>query len=315
MSIRYLMRPGALAAVAAGLIVLLAPACSDSGGEKATATPTSSEPAVVHVVTTLDVFADLIRHAGKERVEVTVVLPDGLDPDISDFAQELIDQVREGDLVLYNGLDLEGPAEDLLFRYKRRDTQIISYARDVESPTHEGMSAVDARDNPYLWLDPLLALTYLDTSWDSLAIVDGDATNTYRENATEYRSELASLHERLKDQLDAIPEQNRKLASVHDAFFHLANRYGLEPVNLPTPVSTEEPSPRRIEELEAVLRAQAVPAIFAEKGFESNLLREAASRAGVEVCYLYSDTLDDAVTTYVEMMEFNAAEMVRCLGG
>jgi ABC-type Zn uptake system ZnuABC Zn-binding protein ZnuA len=177
------------------------------------------------------------------------------------------------------------------------------------------MSAVDARDNPHLWLDPVLALTYIDTSWDSLAIVDGEATNTYRENATKYRSEVASLHERLKDQLGAIPEQNRKLVSVENEFLHLASRYGLEPANLPTPISTDEPSPRRIEELEAVLRAQAVPAVFAEKGFESALLQEAAKRAGVDVCYLYGDTLDDEVTTYVEMMEYNGNELVRCLGG
>jgi hypothetical protein len=33
------------------------------------------------------------------------------------------------------------------------------------------------------------------------------------------------------------------------------------------------------------------------------------------VCILYSDALDDEVTTYVEMMSFNADELVRCLGG
>jgi ABC-type Zn uptake system ZnuABC Zn-binding protein ZnuA len=269
----------------------------------------------VTVVTTLPVFADFVRQAGGDRVEVFAILPDGITSDPLELAPEDLEHASQADLILYNGLDLETTAEDILFEHKRRGSQVVAYVKDVASPTSEGMSAFEARDNPYLWLDPILAMTYVDVTWDSLVIVDGDATATYQANGDRYKDELRSLHEEIEDKVGSIPPESRKLVSVHDSFFHLASRYGLESVRLPTPVSTEEPSPRRVEEWADLIREQGVRAIFAEQGFTSELLSQAARRADVEVCTLYSDALDDEVTTYVEMMNFNAEELVRCLGG
>jgi ABC-type Zn uptake system ZnuABC Zn-binding protein ZnuA len=301
------------AVLVAAIVGLLTVACGDN--EAATPTANGGSVPEVSVVTTLPVFADFIKEAGGDRVEVFSILPDGIDPGLLELPPEDIERISRADLILYNDLDLETTAEDILFEYKRRGSQIIAYAKDVDSPTTEGMSAFEARDNPYLWLDPVLAMTYVDTTWDSLVIVDGDAVNTYQANADRYKEELRSLHEEIKEKLSSIPPENRKLVAFQDSFFHLANRYGLEPVRLPTPVSTGEPSPRRVEEWADLIRQQGVPAVFAEAGFTSDLLEQAARRADVKLCTLYSDVLDSKVTTYVEMMTFNADELVRCLGG
>ena len=304
-----------LAAPVVVIVGLLAVACDDGGGGDASPTSENGPPPAVTVVTTLPVFADFVRQAGGDRVEVFAILPDGITSDPLELAPEDLEHISQADLILYNGLDLETTAEDILFEHKRRGSQVVAYAKDVASPTSEGMSAFEARDNPYLWLDPILVMTYVDVTWDSLVIVDGDATATYQANGDHYKDELRSLHEEIEDKVGSIPPESRKLVSVHDSFFHLASRYGLESVRLPTPVSTEEPSPRRVEEWADLIREQDVRAIFAEQGFTSELLSQAARRAEVEVCTLYSDSLDDEVTTYVEMMNFNAEELVRCLGG
>jgi ABC-type Zn uptake system ZnuABC Zn-binding protein ZnuA len=302
-----------LAVLIVSLGGLLAVACGDDG----TPTPTAGGgPAPeVTVVTTLSVFADFVRQAGGDRVEVFTVLPDGVDPGLLELVPQDVERISRADLVLYNGLDLETTAEDFLFEHKRRGSQIISYSRDVTSPTSEGLLAFEARDNPYLWLDPVLAVTYVDTTWDSLVIVDGEAGSTYKANGDRYKEELRSLHQEIEMKVGPIPPQNRKLVTFHDSFFHLANRYGLEFVRLPTPISSEEPSPRRVEAWSDLIREQGVPAVFVEAGFTSALLSQAARRAEVEVCTLYSDALDDEVTTYIEMMSFNADELVRCLKG
>ena len=43
--------------------------------------------------------------------------------------------------------------------------------------------------------------------------------------------------------------------------------------------------------------------------------RAAATDAGVDICPLYGDTLDDQAPTYIDMMEHNARSLARCLGG
>lgn len=309
------LRPLLLAAIAA-MVGAIAMACG-GGEDGALQSPTveSPSPAVMTVVTTLPVFADFVREAGGDRVDVTAILPDGLVPGLIDLPPEDVERIGRADLILYNGLELEGAVLDLLFEHRRRGSQIVDYSKDVASPTVEGMTAYQARDNPYLWLDPVLALTYVDTSWDSLAIGDRAAAGTYETNAERYKEQLRALHEEIQETLGSIPSDSRRLVTFNDTFFHLANRYGLEPVRLPEPVSTAVPNPNRVKEWAQLLREQGVPAVFTQPGSASELLNQAALRAGVQVCTLYADSLDDEVTTYIEMMRFNASELSRCLGG
>jgi len=312
-----LPRPFLLSAVLA-MVGTLAIACGGGGGGGGPTPDSQADggpPPELTVVTTLPVFADFAREAGGDRVEVFTILPDGLDPPLLELSGEDSERVRSADVILFNGLELENTAEDLLFQHARRAAPIFEYSRDVPSPTVEGLTAREARDNPYLWLDPILALTYMDTTWDTLAIADGEATSIYQENARRYGERLRALDEEIAAKVEAIPPANRRLVAPHDSFFHLANRYGLESVRLPTAVSTDQPSPHRIDQWAELLREQQVPAIFVEPGPTAKVLTEAAQRAGVEVCTLYSDSLDEVVTTYIEMMTFNADELVRCLGG
>ena len=74
------------------------------------------------------------------------------------------------------------------------------------------------------------------------------------------------------------------------------------------------PDAAAIDALVAKVQAEDIPAVFAEEGYDRGVMEDIASRAGVDVCTLYSDVLPDGVDTYVEMMRRNVAEMVRCLG-
>jgi ABC-type Zn uptake system ZnuABC Zn-binding protein ZnuA len=47
---------------------------------------------------------------------------------------------------------------------------------------------------------------------------------------------------------------------------------------------------------------------------ESAALEQVARDTGAMICMLYSDSLDAEVSTYIEMMRFNADELARCLG-
>jgi len=311
-SLRSLLRrPFAL--LIAAIVVVAAVAC---GGSDEPA-PTAPMPGGTDViaVTTLPVFADFVRQAGGDRVGVAALMPDGLKDTPTSLPPELHDWLRSADVVLYNGLDLESTVEDLLFVDKRRGSQIVTYSQDVASPTVDGHSASEARDNPYLWMDPLFAGVYVATTWDSLAIVDSEGASVYEANAGRYIGEINAVHQEMEKALKAIPEKQRKMVAFHPAFVHLARRYGLELVQMPTLVSNNPASPRRVEEWVATIEAQGVSSVFTARGYTSPLLTAAARKAGVQVCELYVDVLDSKVSTYVEMMRFNTKELVRCLGG
>ncbi len=77
-----------LTVVVVAMVGLLAVACGD-GGDGGPASPTGDNgpPPEVTVVTTLPVFADFVREAGGDRVEVFTILPDGVDPGLVELAR------------------------------------------------------------------------------------------------------------------------------------------------------------------------------------------------------------------------------------
>ena len=77
----------------------------------------------------------------------------------------------------------------------------------------------------------------------------------------------------------------------------------------------KEPSAQEVSDLTHAIRDQKVPAVFKEPQFSARVIELAANDAGVQVCTLYSDALDDDVKSYVDLMRFNARELARCLGG
>ena len=280
--------------------------CGDSGNE--------SPPPAVTVATTLPLFADMVHEIDRERVEVLTVVPADENPHSFKPSADELERVGDVGLVLYNGLDLEASFEQLLFENKRRGAQIIAFSRDVASPTVDGQTAFEAKDNPHLWLDPLLALTYADTVADSLAIVDGAASSTYMDNLREYKARLRALDEEIAATVDSIPKDKRKLVTFHDSFVHFADRYGFDVIGVVSPAAGE-PSSEKLGEIREAIKSQGVAAVFAEAGFDAGPMEQLAADAGVRLCTLYSDVLGAEVKTYVEMMRRNAEELVDCLAG
>ncbi len=119
----------------------------------------------------------------------------------------------------------------------------------------------------------------------------------------------------MQQSIASIPAEHRKLVTSHDAFPYLAQRYGLELVGFVIRSPGQEPSASDVADLTRTIEAQKVPALFEEPQFSARVLELAAGDAGVQVCSLYSDAFGDGVDSYVKLMQFDAGELARCLGG
>jgi ABC-type Zn uptake system ZnuABC Zn-binding protein ZnuA len=91
---------------------------------------------------------------------------------------------------------------------------------------------------------------------------------------------------------------------------------GLEVVGVVAESPGQEPSASDVADLAQTIEEQDVPAVFDEPqhGSEASVLERAAEDAGIEVCTLYSDALDDDVPTYLDLVRHNVDEIARCLG-
>jgi anchored repeat ABC transporter substrate-binding protein len=169
--------------------------------------------------------------------------------------------------------------------------------------------------DPHLWQDVRNAMAYTKLIRDTLIERDPDGAKDYRANADAYLVELDELDRYVRRTIARVPEARRHMVTTHDAFAYLAHAYGLAIAGFVTPNPATEPSLADRRKLTETIRNLRVPAVFLEPNLaaRSSTLTEVAAEQHIEVCPIYGDTLDGAVTTYVQMMRFNADSVNRCL--
>lgn len=298
--------PPLLAAATAALLILAA--CG--GGGSPAAGPAEGGPPQTRAVATLPLIADFVRQVGGERVEVLALLPAGADPHTFEPTPRQIQRVAEADIAFINGLGLEPALRRVMEANLPAGVPLIPIAERIQPPD-QGPA------DPHLWLDIDNARQYARIVRDGLAHIDPAGASTYDENLRRYLALLDETDDYVRQEVAAVPPERRKLVTAHSAFGHLARYLGFQLAAYAAASPEQEPSPRDLERLISAIRSLGVPAVFQEPqlGPTSQLLRQAAAEAGARVCTLYSDALDDRVTSYVELMRFNADELARCLGG
>lgn len=272
------------------------------------------------VTVTLPMFAEFACTVGGDNVNVRSLMPLEADPHSYVPPESAAELVSKAKLILYAGLELDEPLRQYIFTHGRGSAQLIAYAKSITSPTVEQppedqprIDAQQAGDNPYLWLDPELAIGYIDVTRDSLEIVDAENIPEYRAAMDEYVQRIRDLQVEMTEDLSVIPGENRMLFTLHDSVFHFARRFGFEVLgHLTDPGAV--PAATDIEAAVQAVRDSGVPAIFTEVGYESSVMQQVADEAEVELCALYTDRADADAHTYGDMMRANAEELARCLG-
>jgi ABC-type Zn uptake system ZnuABC Zn-binding protein ZnuA len=256
----------------------------------------------------------MARIIGDNQVTVTTLIPPGVDPHTYVPTDDQISAIQEADIVFVNGLGLDQPTIDFIEAHRPdRTFFVVDFARNVPSPTHPQppdipIYAKDVGDDPHLWLDPMLVHIYAETISHSLIIIDGLNEPYFNNRYLDYLAQIQQMQTDTAAAMATIPEENRgKLITEHNSLIHFARRYGLE-----VAATLAEEGETAVQEAIAEV---SPPAVFVEGGPASDALTLIAGGAGIEVCTLYTDTITDPNMGYLQMMEYDVAEIVRCLGG
>ena len=285
-----------------GVVLLVLLACSSPDDDQA-----SGE---IRVAVSLEIFADMVRNVAGDHADVRALLPSGADTHTYELPPNRVARVARADITFINGLGLEEASEDVL--RNSASGPVIELA--------DGLPVLDAGDeddqsggNPHLWLNVQLAARYVETIRDALIELDPVGRADYQSNAKAYLDELAVLDEEFVVAVEAIPAENRKLVTFHDAYPYMAERYGLEVIAVVIRSPGQEPSAQAIADL--VRDIEGLPAVFKEPQFNAEVLELAAEDTGVQVLDLLSDAYVDGVDSYVELMRFNMNQLLEGLGG
>jgi anchored repeat ABC transporter substrate-binding protein len=169
--------------------------------------------------------------------------------------------------------------------------------------------------DPHLWQDVRNAMAYVRLIRDTLIDRDPAGAPTYRANADRYLAQLDEVDRYVRRTIARIPADRRYLVTTHDAFAYLAHAYGVHVAGFVTPNPATEPSLADRRKLTETVRNLRVPAVFLEPNLtaRASTLTEIAAEQHLRVCPIYGDAFSAQVTTYAQLMRFNADSLRACL--
>jgi zinc transport system substrate-binding protein len=255
--------------------------------------------AQLRVVTTLPPLYCFTANVAGDFALVENLLPPGAAAHDFQFTFADRRKLEQADLIVANGLGLEPWLDKAL-----KKTGSKRVLRCAEGLGGEKDSPASGAANPHVWLDPVLACRMVSNILVGLQQADPANSSGYAANAGAFTQRLRRLDEELRAGLAALAGQ--AIITSHDAFPHMARRYGLEVVGVIEEHPEIDPSPAHLSALRATVNKRGVKALFVDAHEQGRRARQLGRDFGVVVGVL--DTLEQAPMTqsaYEEGMRRN----------
>lgn len=286
------------------LALLFALACQPpaaSGGKKS-------------IVVTYSILGSVVKELVGDLANVTVSVPNGLDPHDWEPSARDIEAINKADLVIQNGLGLEGGMQKALDAAKSSGVSFFT-ASDHITVRHvgpgEGIPSGDpdqvvGAPDPHFWMDPLAMKSVVSALAPVLEGLSLDVAG----QALALESRLDDLNTEIADIVATIPQEDRKLVTGHESMGYFAQRYGFKLVGviIPSLSSQAGVSAADLAALKLAIEENHVKAIFTELGTSPAVAKAIGDETGVKVVELTTHALP-ADGSYFTFMR-NAATVI-----
>lgn len=282
------------------------------------ATPVSAQPQAVSrlpVVVTFSVLADMVRQVGGDRIAVISLV--GTDADAHVYQPKPGDAkaLAQAKLVITNGLGFEGWMDRLVRAAGYKGpvavaTTGVETLADGNDRGHSHGKAAHTGVNAHAWQSLVNGEVYARNIVEALSAADPEGAAAFRRRGEAYAAEMRKLHEVIRADMAAIPADQRRIITTHEALAYFGRDYGIEMLAA-TGISTEaEPTASNIARLTRQIKDKKVRAVFLESMTSGKLIEQLARNSGAVVGgTLYTDALSKPggpAATYLSMIRHNA---------
>lgn len=295
------------------LILTLQSACS-----KKINTPDTGK---LKVVTTLFPLYDFARTAGGDAVEVTLLLPPGVEPHNFEPKPEDMMKIAKADIFIYTSNDMEPWAEKLVSSVTKGGKPVKveagSGARYLTSSSPDEHGHKDGARDPHIWLDMDNAARMMDNIANAMAEKLPQKAAIIRSNAASGKETLRSIDNRFKTELTNCGTREF-IHGGHFAFTYLADRYHLNYISAYGVSADSEPSPKKMMELIDIIRRHKLKYVFYEELLSPAVARTVASETGATLLKLHgahnvTKEEIDSGASFNALMEQNLAALKKGL--
>ena len=213
------------------------------------------------VVATLYPIYDFARNVGGDRVDVTLLIPPGVDPHEFELSPSDAQKVSNARVFLYNGAGIEPWVPNLL--------QGMENTNLTEVDTSKGIDFIVSKDadepgnDPHVWLDPLLAKKQVIVIRDAFIEADPAGKDYYTKNAADYMAKLDELDSEFRTAMASCKKKDVLIAHATVGYF--CKEYGCNQIAIEGINPEAEPLPADIVNIVIQARENNVTTVFVEK--------------------------------------------------
>jgi len=251
----------------------------------------------LRVVTTTQDLASIAAEIGGDRVRAEALARGYQDPHFVDAKPSFLVKLRQADLFVQVGRDLEvGWAPGLLngarnARILPGGPGFVDASRGVavlELPASASRAEGDVHPygNPHYWLDPANGLVIAANIRDGLARVSPADRALFDRRYADFESRLRRRIEDWRKEAGAMGLPGAKAVTYHRSWPYFTAAFGIRVLDYVEPKPGVPPAPRHTRDLIEVMRAQGARLLIVEPYFDPKLPRQIARETGAALVVL-----------------------------
>ncbi|MFL0197594.1 metal ABC transporter solute-binding protein, Zn/Mn family [Clostridium sp. WILCCON 0269] len=281
--------------------ILMFTGCNDAK----TKTTSSKSSSKIKVVVSFNAMAELASAIGKDKIDITEIVPQGTEPHDFEPTIESMKNLSTARVFIYNGLGMESWTDKILKSIDNKNLIVVN-ASNGSSPiknTNSGDIKEHGEYDPHLWISLKGAEIQCKNIKDALIKADPSNKKFYEENYNEFSKQLNSLHNEYVEKFNTV--KNKNFVTGHAAFAYLCRDYGLKQNSVEDVFAEGEPSAKKLKELVDYCRQNKITTIFMEDTVSAKVSTTLANEIGAKVEKIYTIESKEDNKNYIESMENN----------
>ena len=275
----------------------------------------------LNIVTTTGIIEDVVQNIVGDSAEVSSLMGPGTDPHLYKPTPGDIELLDEADVIIANGLHLEGKMAEMLTKYGK-EKPVIKVSDGINK--NDLIKSADMADShdPHIWFSPKLWMQGFEHVTLELQKIDSTKKDYYWANFERYENKVADLTIWVKKRMQSIADSSKVLITSHDAFSYFGKEFNLEVRGIQGISTLSEVGLKDIADMVDFVIERKIKSIFIETSTSDKTAQSIADGTkdkGYALKLdgpLYSDALgepDSDAGTYIGMFKANVATIVEGL--
>lgn len=250
------------------------------------------------VVATIFSTYDFAKELGKEKAEVKLLLPPGVEAHSYEPTPKDIAYINKADVFIYTSKDMEPWVEKLLNSLSNKDLIIVDASKGIEMKKFDFDEHKHEHDDekheeethgldPHIWTDPLMAITIVENIYQGFINAKAENKDFFESNKLAYIQKLNELDEKFAD-LISKSKKREIISGGHFVFGYLINRLELTYHSAYESFSPNaEPTPKQMKELKEAIKEVGSKYVYFEELIDPKLAKLLSQELGMEMLLLH----------------------------